>query len=936
MYSILGLHFSKWLMMLIPLAWFARLRIKPEHLDGPGLTERLGGRPVVFVMPRFQLLDLLMLNLLLRRWGFSQVRSEAKSNSFAQTAFLSIRSQVWLFYPAARRDPFSEYLQDLIENDSRLGEQGIALQPVSVFWSRGAEKTERNFLIRSFFPDDGNAIFLQKILLFLFHRGRVDVHFGKTHILTPDSFPEMGASVQPSGQLNEAEQVHLEPLARAKRYRRALLAELNRERTAALGPTLYDFNTVVNWILGSEETQKMLSDSPNHLRAQRKAFRYLKEIAANYNYTTIRAFEVVFDFVWTRIFKGVRVRNFERVREVARTGRILWMPCHRSHLDYMLLSYVMFKGGMACPHIAAGVNLSFWPAGPILRRGGAFFMRRSFSGNKLYTRVFEGYIDFLMHNGYGIEFFHEGGRSRIGKLMSPRFGVTSFCVRSILRRKAANTYLVPVFIGYDKVMEDDSYAREVSGARKQKESAWQLLRSVRFLFSNYGRVDVSFGEPVHFGELWKSYMESAEKMGRVFRPQSLASVEAREAALQGNLEELTDDIDVRHPIVRSFVESLALRVNEEINGTAVASGTALLATVMIALANENTNEAVLRERFEQAAWMVSVIGAQLGLSLSNSFSASEGSFALTKGKTESAPAAAALPVTEDSANGGAESSSSAGEDSLNSNGDVLTLPIRDVLARTAFSEAVESCKKWGFLEAVPGDGSVSKLRSTDAKALNWYWYRGTVFHVFAAPGVAARILQFFARNGVSETSVDVLLMHYQALRDVWRMELFWPKRISTRDLLDAGLRVLEHLGVIRLASGQITVLTGSAQNDGLEGHPELSPAKSLDFVAGLILPEREIYALQITAALKLVEARGGFKRDELVHQTFLLHRSAFLRGLVSQPPSLTRVYGKRSFEALFQMGMYVPKEGQLMNVSFDKLDPLVGFFDIESLSQLSI
>ena len=109
------------------------------------------------------------------------------------------------------------------------------------------------------------------------------------------------------------------------------------------------------------------------------------------------------------------------MRQLAQEGHeIVYVPCHRSHMDYLLLSYVIYHQGMVPPHIAAGINLNFWPAGPIFRHGGAFFIRRTFKGNPLYSTVFREYLNLLFAKGYSVEFFTEGGRSRTGRLLPPR------------------------------------------------------------------------------------------------------------------------------------------------------------------------------------------------------------------------------------------------------------------------------------------------------------------------------------------------------------------------------------------------------------------------------------------------------------------------------------------------------------------------------------
>src|SRR5690606_1626426 len=177
-------------------------------------------------------------------------------------------------------------------------------------------------------------------------------------------------------------------------------------------------------------------------------------------------------------------------------------PCHRSHMDYLLLSYLLYERGIVPPHIAAGINLNLPVVGTILRKGGAFFMRRSFRGNPLYSAVFTEYVAQLVSGGYSLEYFIEGGRSRTGRLLQPKGGMITMTVRAYLRQPIRPVLFQPVYIGYEKLMEGNSYLDELSGKPKEKESIWSLLWSIpKVLRSNYGQVVVNFGEPSRLGEV---------------------------------------------------------------------------------------------------------------------------------------------------------------------------------------------------------------------------------------------------------------------------------------------------------------------------------------------------------------------------------------------------------------------------------------------------
>lgn len=226
----------------------------------------------------------------------------------------------------------------------------------------------------------------------------------------------------------------------------------------------------------------------------------MEEIAANFSYEAVRMTDRVLSWTWNKLYQGINVFNAERVRQLAQDGHeIVYVPCHRSHMDYLLLSYVLYHQGLVPPHIAAGINLNFWPAGPIFRHLGAFFIRRTFKGNKLYSTIFREYLGELFSRGYSIEYFVEGGRSRTGRLLDPKTGTLSMTVQAMLRGETRPISIVPIYIGYEHVMEVATYAKELRGATKEKEGFMQMIRGLRKL-RNLGQGYVNFGEPISLSQ----------------------------------------------------------------------------------------------------------------------------------------------------------------------------------------------------------------------------------------------------------------------------------------------------------------------------------------------------------------------------------------------------------------------------------------------------
>ena len=227
---------------------------------------------------------------------------------------------------------------------------------------------------------------------------------------------------------------------------------------------------------------------------------YGEEIAANYSHPFIVFMSGMLGRLWNRLYDGIELANFSSLESVDEGSEIIYVPCHRSHMDYLLLSYVVFHKGFAVPHIAAGINLNLPVIGRFLRRGGAFFLRRSFAGNTLYAAVFMKYLGQMMARGHSIEYFIEGGRSRTGRLLAPRTGMLAMTVRSYLREPRRPVVFVPVYFGYERLLEGRTYIGELSGRPKEKESVLALLRAIPALRSRFGKVYVSFGEPLSLDE----------------------------------------------------------------------------------------------------------------------------------------------------------------------------------------------------------------------------------------------------------------------------------------------------------------------------------------------------------------------------------------------------------------------------------------------------
>src|SRR5690606_17675777 len=270
---------------------------------------------------------------------------------------------------------------------------------------------------------------------------------------------------------------------------RVLRVHFLQRRAATVGPDLPHRRTLVNHVLHDPVVRKVIATEAGDSRAMlertnHKARKYAQEIAAHISYPTIRLIDHFLSWLWNRIYDGIVLNNVETLHEAAKGHEVVYVPCHRSHVDYLLLGYIVYHQGLSIPHTAAGINLNMPVIGSILRRGGAFFLRRSFRGNRLYAAVFNAYLHQILTRGHSIEYFVEGGRSRTGRLLPAKGGMLAMTVNSYLHAPRRPIVFVPVSFGYEKLIEGDSFISELSGAEKQKESLFGLMRSLRALKEN--------------------------------------------------------------------------------------------------------------------------------------------------------------------------------------------------------------------------------------------------------------------------------------------------------------------------------------------------------------------------------------------------------------------------------------------------------------------
>lgn len=487
------------------------LWVRSETINQSAFSLKIDrSKPVLYVLQQPSVSDLAVVDTECRKAGLPRpVMPVAVGESIEPAAFFYLTPEPdWLGRQDKRGAPPA-----LVRMLGAIGQNGIddaQIIPVSVFWGQSpdSEKSAWKLLFADNWAVTGRLRKLARILIL----GR------KTRV-------QFSAPIH-LRELVEQNKGHERTL---RMVQRILRVHFRNQKTAVIGPDLSHRRTLVKGLLRAPlvrqaiqeecETQKISQD-----KAEAAALRYANEIAADVSYPVIRFLEVTLTWFWNKLYEGVKVNHIERVQDVAQGHEIVYVPCHRSHIDYLLLSYLLFRNGLTPPHIAAGINLNMPVVGSILRRGGAFFMRRSFKGNQLYTAVFNEYLHTLFSRGFSTEYFVEGGRSRTGRMLHPRTGMLAITLRSFLRDSRRPIVFVPVYIGYERVLEGRTYLGELRGAAKKKESIFDIFKVIGALKQRFGQVWVNFGEPIHLDRFLDQQQPDwrQQELGPEYRPEWLS------------------------------------------------------------------------------------------------------------------------------------------------------------------------------------------------------------------------------------------------------------------------------------------------------------------------------------------------------------------------------------------------------------------------------
>ena len=365
-------------------------------------------------------------------------------------------------------------------------QEKILVLPVSCFW--GHQPDRENSIGKFLFSEDWKRTSQAKrIIATMFYRKHIYLEFGR--ILDFSSIAVDQISVP----------------RKIRKILRILRTSFKNQKRAVLGPDLSNRKKLIKTVLGSKRVEDAIIRESSYLsiknqKARKKAGKYAREIFADQSYRTVRFFDALLNWLWNNLYSGLQVHNVDKVKKIAETHALIYVPCHRSHIDYLLLSYVLYHNGLTPPHIAAGKNLNLPVIGTLLRKGGAFFMRRSFQNDTLYKAVFEEYLGQLLSKGFSVEYFIEGTRSRTGRILKPKTGLLRMTIQNFLENPKKKIAFVPVYFGYERILEAHTYEAEIGGEAKKPENLLDVIKIFRSFKNDFGTVRVNFSSPIELSD----------------------------------------------------------------------------------------------------------------------------------------------------------------------------------------------------------------------------------------------------------------------------------------------------------------------------------------------------------------------------------------------------------------------------------------------------
>lgn len=399
-----------------------------------------------------------------------------------------------------------DYVKSLIRLQRKMDKPIFLLPQLLLYHQRPASAEPT--LVDAVFGNRDQPTLLREVISFVLHHRSAEARFGEP----------IDLKVFVTEHADSTDEV----LARQVRF--VLTRAIQRERVAVTGPDKRVPQKMGEMVLRDPAVKEAIAAEVAETAKKTEAVEarargIVKKMFADLHYSYIAGADFFLNQIWR--IAGMRMvydrSELEVVREAARRGPLVLCPMHRSHVDYLIVSQIFFQNNLIVPHIAAGDNLSFWPLGHLFRNMAAYFIRRTFKGDALYQAIFRAYIRRLLREGWTQEFFIEGTRSRTGKMLPPKLGLLTTIVESCLSGASDDVLFIPISIMYEKVVEGESYMKELMGGGKTKEDIKGLVKTTGVLTSRYGNIYIRFGAPVSL----KDFLRLRGVEGEVSDPEVL-------------------------------------------------------------------------------------------------------------------------------------------------------------------------------------------------------------------------------------------------------------------------------------------------------------------------------------------------------------------------------------------------------------------------------
>ena len=481
----------RWLLLLRTiLLWWVKAKPLPSPFEGLVIDP---DKPICYVIDSYALTSLLILDSTCEELGLPRPLWPMRlETGVMPRSYLALRRKKGLIIRRTTPRSHSKTLKSMVDQvcDDAVGD--IQLVPATVLIGRAPDK--ETGLAKIFFTESWEI------------GGRVN-RFISSLINGRNTIVQYS----PPLSLRQLADEGLGAPRSLRKVSRILRVHFRRVRSSAIGPDLSHRRTVVDQILKSPEVKSAIADHARkkkitEYKSWKQARKYIFEIAADYSYAFVRISTFALTWFWHRIYDGIELQHIKGFQRLAQEHEVIYVPCHRSHIDYLLVSYLVYHNGLVPPHIAAGVNLNLPVVGRLLRKGGAFYLQRSFSSNPLYSTVFNEYLRHILASGTSIEYFIEGTRSRTGRLLQPKSGMLSMTVRGFLKSRSRPVMFQPIYVGYERMVEGSSYNTELSGQKKKTETLGDLLNVFKIMKQRYGKVYVNFAEPVFLDGLLDKHL----------------------------------------------------------------------------------------------------------------------------------------------------------------------------------------------------------------------------------------------------------------------------------------------------------------------------------------------------------------------------------------------------------------------------------------------